>query len=130
MRDKVFAKYEGRCAYCGCELKKGWHVDHIDPAYHNWTDEQMKIHSKKTRGANEIENLNPSCPRCNRWKSTYTIEQFRNEILLQIERLKRDSSQFRMALDFGLITETKSEVKFYFEIYTHKPKRLTDGKNI
>lgn len=28
-RDKVFNKYSGHCAYCGCELQKGWHVDHI-----------------------------------------------------------------------------------------------------
>lgn len=30
-RDIIFNKYGGRCAYCGCELIKGWHVDHIEP---------------------------------------------------------------------------------------------------
>lgn len=30
-REKIFYKYGGRCAYCGCELTKGWHVDHIEP---------------------------------------------------------------------------------------------------
>lgn len=30
-RQKVFDKYGGRCAYCGCELQKGWHVDEIEP---------------------------------------------------------------------------------------------------
>lgn len=30
-RSIVFAKYNGRCAYCGCELQKGWHVDHLKP---------------------------------------------------------------------------------------------------
>ncbi len=29
-RDIVFNKYGGKCAYCGCELQKGWHVDHIE----------------------------------------------------------------------------------------------------
>ena len=30
-RQIVFDKYNGKCAYCGCELVKGWHVDHIEP---------------------------------------------------------------------------------------------------
>jgi hypothetical protein len=30
-RISVFNKCFGKCAYCGIELKKGWHVDHIKP---------------------------------------------------------------------------------------------------
>lgn len=30
-RQKIFDMYNGKCAYCGCELKKSWHVDHIEP---------------------------------------------------------------------------------------------------
>ena len=30
-RQIVFDKYNGKCSYCGCELTKGWHVDHIEP---------------------------------------------------------------------------------------------------
>ncbi len=30
-RQKIFDKYGGKCAYCGCELQKGWHVDHVEP---------------------------------------------------------------------------------------------------
>lgn len=30
-RQQVFDKTGGKCAYCGCELNKGWHVDHADP---------------------------------------------------------------------------------------------------
>lgn len=30
-RKLIFDKYGGRCAYCGCELLKGWHVDEIEP---------------------------------------------------------------------------------------------------
>jgi hypothetical protein len=29
-RQKVYEKYGGRCAYCGCQLEKGWHVDHLE----------------------------------------------------------------------------------------------------
>jgi hypothetical protein len=30
-RQNIFEKYAGKCAYCGCELQKGWHVDHLEP---------------------------------------------------------------------------------------------------
>jgi 5-methylcytosine-specific restriction endonuclease McrA len=30
-REIVFNKYGGKCAYCGCDLEKGWHVDHVEP---------------------------------------------------------------------------------------------------
>lgn len=115
-RHIVFDKYGGKCAYCGCELQKGWHVDHIEPAFHNWSDEDVKRHLKQERGLNIIENYNPACPRCNRWKGTWSIEQFRNEISLQLERLERDSAPFRMARDYGLIKTSKIEVKFYYEV--------------
>ena len=114
-REIIFGKYGGKCAYCGCELQKGWHIDHIEPKFHNWSDDDVKIHLKKPRGNDDIENYNPACPRCNRWKATYTIEQFRKEISLQTERLKRDSASYRMALDYGLITENLESTKFYFE---------------
>lgn len=38
-RQKVFDKYGGRCAYCGCELQKGWHVDEIEPVRRNYKDD-------------------------------------------------------------------------------------------
>ena len=115
-RQIVFDKYGGKCAYCGSKLQKGWHVDHIEPAFHNWSDEDIKLHLKQDRGENTIENYNPACPRCNRWKGTWSIEQFRNEISLQIERLERDSAPFRMARDYGLIKTSEIEVKFYYEV--------------
>lgn len=114
-REQIFNKCGGKCAYCGCELQKGWHIDHIEPAFHNWSDDDVKKHLKKPRGLNEVENYNPSCARCNRWKSTWTVEQFREQISLQTERLKRDSPQFRLALDYGIVKETSEMVKFYFE---------------
>lgn len=34
-RELIFNKYNGRCAYCGTELQKGWHVDEIEPVRRN-----------------------------------------------------------------------------------------------
>ena len=114
-RELIFNKYGGRCAYCGCNLKKGWHVDHIEAHWHNFTDEQSKKHGI-IKGSHALENKNPSCPRCNRWKATFTIEQFRREIQFQCVRLQGASSNYRMARDYGLIQETGIKVKFYFEL--------------
>ena len=113
-RQIIFDKFHGKCAYCGCELQKGWHVDHINPKRRGDCDSRL-IKSNIKRGTDDLENLNPSCARCNIRKNSLTLEQFRREIKEQTKRLKRDSNQFRLALDYGLIKETNIEVKFYFE---------------
>lgn len=116
-RERVWKKYDCRCAYCGNPLLlKKCQVDHIDPHWHTLTEEEA-LRVKITKGAHEESNFNPSCKRCNRWKSTFSVEHFRREISLQCERLKRDSSAYRMALDFHMIEESIEPVKFWFEIY-------------
>lgn len=116
-RQKIYDKCSGHCAYCGKEITiKQMQVDHIVPKFNTWKDnEQFAKLIKKERGTDDYSNLNPSCARCNKWKSTFSIEQFRSEISMQIDRLKRDSSAFRMASDFGLIKETETDVVFHFE---------------
>ena len=114
-RFEIWSKFGGRCAYCGVEVEeKKFHIDHIDPQWHNLSEEEAKRIGVK-KGTHEIENLNPSCPRCNRWKSTWNIEQFREEIRLQIQRLNKYSSSYRMAKDYGLVEEKNITVKFHFE---------------
>lgn len=115
-RGQVRLKYGGRCAYCGCELEKGFHIDHIEPIFRNWTEETLKRY-KIERGKDDISNYNPSCPRCNKWKNTWSVEEFRREISLQLERLERDSAPFRMARDYKLLEIKDIKVKFYFEEY-------------
>lgn len=62
----------GKCGYCGVELspyhrkKNGFTIDHIVP-HHKTQDDS-------------IENLLPCCNKCNKLKSTYHVEEFR-EIL-------------------------------------------------
>lgn len=130
-RQKVFDKYGGHCAYCGCQLQKGWNVDHIEPIWHTWSEESVENIAKITggrlrikKGADSIKNYNPACPRCNKWKSTFSVEQFRIEISKQVDRLKRDSSNFRMALDYGLAAAINKPVTFFFETYQTKIENL------
>ena len=115
IRERVWNKYQKRCAYCGTELEyKQMQVDHIEAHWYSGTEEDCKRWGV-TKGEHKESNFNPSCARCNRWKGTFTIEAFRNEISLQLVRLKRDSSNYRMALDYGMITEINKPIEFWFE---------------
>lgn len=115
LRIRVWNKFGQKCAYCGCDLEYNkMQVDHIKPLHRNDKIETLIVWGVE-RGTNDETNLYPSCARCNRWKATYSLEMFRKEIQKQIERLKRDSNQFRMAIDFELIEETKNTVVFWFE---------------
>ena len=114
-RQEVYNKCDGHCAYCGKDITlKQMQVDHKEPLFRNSTDKELEWY-KRTRGTDEMDNLLPSCARCNRWKSTYTIEEFRKEISLQIQRLNNYSSNYRMVKDYNLIQETNNTVVFYYE---------------
>jgi len=102
-RKKIYDKYQGHCAYCGVEITmKQMHVDHVHPRFRGGEDDE--------------NNLNPSCRRCNSWKSAWTLEEFRKEISAQVARLALRSPGYRLARDFFLITETGEDVRFYFEL--------------
>ena len=115
VRQIVYDKCGGHCAYCGCEITlKQMQVDHIQPHWHTLTEQQANK-SGIIKGSHDVENLNPSCARCNKWKSTYNLEQFRKVVETSLFRLNRDTPNFRLARDFGLIKETPINVIFYFE---------------
>ena len=115
IRQAVYQKCNGRCGYCGKEIEyKAMQVDHIEAHWHNLTDKEA-VRAGIKKGSNDIDNLMPACARCNRWKSTYSIEQFRKEIALQVSRLNLYNANYRIAIDYGLITENDKPVQFYFE---------------
>ena len=111
-RETIRNKYSNKCAYCGGELQKGWHVDHIEPIVRNWTNGTCQ----KPENDN-FDNYNPSCPSCNTQKNSYTIEQFRHNIKQFVNSLNQYSTQYKFAKKYGLVTETEIEVKFYFETF-------------
>jgi 5-methylcytosine-specific restriction endonuclease McrA len=124
-RQIVFNKYEGKCAYCGSDLKKGWHVDHIEPIVRDFNYNKSKVRFEATgtcrNPQNEnLNNYNPSCASCNIQKNSFTIEQFRNNIKQFVKSLNEYSTQYKFAKRYGLVTETDIDVKFYFETYKNK----------
>ena len=110
-RQAVYDKYDGHCAYCGEKIAfKAMQVDHIIPKSH-WHTHVRKI----KHDVNDFKNLNPTCRICNYWKHNFSVDKFREEILQQTSRLRRDSGKFRFAERYGLIKETESFSLFYFE---------------
>ncbi len=112
-RKEIYDKLNGHCAYCGCEITiKEMQVDHIYPQFlaHHFRGNDGCI-----KDVHAIINLNPSCRVCNKWKSTWTIEEFRHEIKMQIQRLRQYSASFRLSERFGLISFNEGEIVFYFE---------------
>ena len=110
-RENIRKMFDEKCAYCGMILLNGFHVDHVKPIYRGRDIKPDRA------GKDEIDNCFPACPRCNKRKDTFTIEGFREEISLSIKRVRRDSSGFRMAEDYGLVQEIKNPVVFWFEKY-------------
>lgn len=119
-REKIFYKYGGRCAYCGCELTKGWHVDHIEPIVRDFKYNKDKRKFEQTGTCrnpenDNIENNNPSCGSCNRQKRSLSLEAFRQSIAQFVNSLNLYHNQYKFAKRYGLVKETGIEVKFYFE---------------
>jgi 5-methylcytosine-specific restriction endonuclease McrA len=114
-REEVWLKCDKKCAYCGVEITlKQMQVDHIQPHWHTFTEQQAS-QANIIKGSHDLDNLNPSCARCNKWKSTYSVEHFRKVVETSLDRLERDTPNFRLARDYGLIEVIEKPVIFYFE---------------
>lgn len=145
IRQKVYDKFGGKCAYCGCELQKGWHIDHAEPigrrykilpsgvyhikedrlAYpHENTYKSPEFEFRKSRQVSDgcdhperdcFDNYMPACPSCNINKHSCSVEQFRRNIAHYLESLNSYSTNYKFAKRYGLVKETGEKVVFYFE---------------
>lgn len=114
-RRAIYFKYNGRCAYCGTELtSSNYTIDHIEPLMRGYKDSELQRYNRE-RGKNCADNYNPCCMPCNSSKSTLTLEKWREEISKKFDRIQRDCSEYNLLLRFGLVTEHREKVQFYFE---------------
>lgn len=126
-RQLIFDKYGGKCAYCGCELQKGWHVDEIEPVrrHYDFSYEKKKMefvgmaHPERMT----IENQNPACASCNINKHSMSLEEFRQLISGFMKHLNGVNTQYKIAKRYGLVEETSKPVIFYFETLTPSQKQ-------
>jgi 5-methylcytosine-specific restriction endonuclease McrA len=130
-RQIIFNKYNGRCAYCGCELEKGWHVDELYPVKRNftWNKDKTKYIQDGTCKHPErfnIDNQMPACASCNINKHSMSLEDFRLLIQGFIKHLNVLNTQYKIAKRYGLVKEDIHPIEFYFEIKTRQDKLLND----
>lgn len=110
-REEVYAKYGGRCAYCGERIDlKDMQIDHFIPIRRNYPDNWLR----GPRGTDDITNLMPSCRACNFRKGMDNIEQFRDNLEHGLVCCNRDFT-YRMMVRYGLIEERPHRIVFYFE---------------
>ncbi len=102
IREQVYQKYNGRCAYCGHEIAiKDMQVDHIIP--------------KRLGGSDSIENYNPSCRTCNHYKRATRLEAWREYFLGELISRIRKIYIVKVAERYGMVTFNEWDKKFYFE---------------
>ena len=122
-RDAVRDKFGGRCAYCGCELEKGWQADHLEPCIRVTRDphgrplaEPYMIKPER----NVMSNMMPACPPCNNSKGGYSLEQWRDILQRSAQIARRATATFKAGERFGIISVTEKPVRFYFETQPNK----------
>lgn len=123
LRQSVFEKYKGHCAYCGKEIDiKDMQVDHaIAYAQSVYGRDWEKVSEMIFDGTiNNVDNLMPACRACNYYKGVGDIEQFRNRIKNQLDHTCRGTFQARLAIQFGIIEYHEWDGKFYFEKTSNK----------
>lgn len=110
IRQLVYDKYNGHCAYCGCELPyKDMQVDHLHSLNGN------KFGYDKTADPNDISNLMPACRQCNYYKGASSLETFRKNLATTLQHTCTDSFQTRLAIKYGMIIPKQWDKLFYFE---------------
>lgn len=130
-REQVKNKFGCRCAYCGVELGEKWHVDHLEPVRRDFdfVRNSKGYLQAKSNGVllnpenDNMDNLMPSCIRCNLSKSSIPLEAWRNMIKNFLNGLVSHGkyAMFQHAKRFGLVVEVDGAVdnfEFWFEKYT------------
>lgn len=110
VREAVYSKYDGHCAYCGKKIEyKEMQVDHLIPVQR----ERFKKYSEEEIEC--FENYMPACRRCNHYKRAHSLEVFRKYIEEIPAKLYRDSYIYKVGRAYNLIVEWPQKIKFYFE---------------
>ena len=142
-RERIYAKYNGRCAYTGKPLGDDWQIDHISPKLfasnpiykvcpHWMNEEEWKRDKEETLRYRKMidgdENLFPALRIVNHYKRSLDLEGFRDRMMTFHERLKKlpkktsiEATRKRIwymtkvADAFGITPENPFSGKFYFE---------------
>lgn len=124
LRNHVFLKFNGRCAYSGTILESDWQVDHLVPLHRSpGLDPITALH------LHDLPNLMPCQRLINHFKANHSLSAFRTyqlgqlHILLDLfpeyptsdRALKRKVYCTRIAQYFGITASKPFPGVFYFE---------------
>ncbi|EQB03846.1 HNH endonuclease [Sphingobium sp. HDIP04] len=116
-REALRQKFGGKCAYCGGDLGKAMHADHMEPVIRvrpsQWNDLDTVKLLKPER--NTVGNMMPACAPCNLHKGGYKLEQWRTYLQRSAEIVRRQTSTFRAGERFGIINVREEPIVFHFE---------------
>lgn len=109
IRQKIYAKGNGHCFYCGCETTiKEMRIDHFYPygLLHIYGD-----HNPDCKYM--LCNLVPACFQCNYYKRMDMIERFRGNLSRLSEILMRQFT-VKLAVKYGMVLPNP-DIEFYYE---------------
>ena len=110
VRERVYQKYGGCCAYCGSALDyKNMQVDHYYPQC------KARFYARRSKVDVHAEtNLMHTCRRCNHYKRARTPKQFKELMQTLHERLEAIYI-LKVAVDFGIVRLQPFDGRFHFE---------------
>lgn len=130
IRQQVYDKFDGKCAYTGLPLGDKWQVDHVNSQYHHsYYYTGVEDYNEYKKKIHDINNLLPALAIVNHYKRTKNLEQFRLYMEGFHKRLsklpkktqvpateKRIAYMNKIADAFGITVDKPFCGKFYFEI--------------
>lgn len=124
-REELKQKYGGHCGYCGIELNNRWQADHLIPVEREviWYKCEKTGYLKSKSGAmrfpehDHMDNMMPSCSKCNNDKSSESLENWRKIIKSRLYTLNNNPkyAAYQKAKRYGLVVEMDIDVVFWFE---------------
>ncbi len=113
VREAVYEKYNGHCAYCGRPIAyKDMQVDHFIPQSLECifvAGEYQGIDS-----VDDLKNLMPACRMCNHYKRAHSLDTFRRYIE-EIPKKLRENYIYKIGVAYGNIVEDEKPIRFFFE---------------
>lgn len=131
IRQSVFEKYNGLCAYTGKQLGDDWQVDHVES--------KAVIGHLGRSEVDRNSNLLPACKIINHYKRALCLEDFRRYMMTFHKRLaklpkktsipatqRRKDYMEKVAELFDITPEKPFSGKFYFETLDVEFKRESE----
>ena len=123
-RERIYQKYNGKCAYSGTDLEPDWQIDHINPIIRG-------MFGSKPLFPNEADsNLVPCQKAINHYKGAWELETFRGLLLTLHKRIKHTPRMphtikkreylLKVASYFGITPDKPFGGTFYFETFNNR----------